>query len=165
VRDGDVLLDIVSSQPIGGTISVEVYRVGETQPRTLDVTIDDRAVVHAQETSRLERPAAPDTQPSRLGLQVQEIPAEIRRTLPRGVEGVLVARVERSGAGADAGLASGMIITQIIEGRQQAIDIGSIDEFRRAERMLERSSRIVLVVMAQSADGAWIRGFRPIVVP
>jgi hypothetical protein len=58
-----------------------------------------------------------------------------------------------------------MIITQIIEGRQQAIDIGSIDEFRRAERMLERSSRIVLVVMAQSADGAWIRGFRPIVVP
>lgn len=166
VTDGDVLLDTVSGLPVGEAIDVEVYRIGESQPRTLAVTIEDRTIVHGGAASADLTPrSAPDRQPSRLGVQVQEIPREAFRSLPPGTSGVMVASVDRNSSAEAAGIARGMIITRVVQGRQSAIDITNVADFRRAEGALGVGMPAALEVLLQDGQGEWISTFRPIVVP
>jgi serine protease Do len=165
ISDGDVLLDIVSSQPLGATITLELYRAGEEQARSLDVTIDDRSVVHSAEATGFDRPSTPEPQDTRLGMQVQEIPAELRRSLPAGTTGVMVVRVTANGPAADAGLSRGVLITEMVQGRGRPADITSVAEFRRLERGRVSGSTVLLGGLLQAQDGEWRSGPRPVVVP
>jgi S1-C subfamily serine protease len=77
----------------------------------------------------------------------------------------MVARVDPRGAAADAGLARGMILTEIRQGRQAAQDITGLADFRRIERGLESGSSVALGVMLQDAGGRWRNALLPIRIP
>jgi serine protease Do len=149
IPNGDVLLDTIAGSTVGSTVQVDILRNGRKM--TLPVTIGDRKeVLPADETAQLDRRdpfprgGGPGTQ-SRLGIQVQSIPAQFTRQY--GVsQGAYVASVSEGGAAEDAGLERGMIITGIVmNGR--TTPIAGLEDFRRIESQLKSGSPVALRVL------------------
>jgi serine protease Do len=146
---GDVLLDSIANSPVGSTVQVEILRNGRKQ--VVPVTIGDRKeVLPADETARLDQRAdpfprsGPRTQ-SKLGIQVQPIPAQLGRQF-RLSEGAFVAAVDEGSVAEEAGLERGMIITGVVmNGR--TTPVAGLEDFRKIESQLKSGSPIALKIL------------------
>jgi len=168
ITDGDTLLRIVSGEPVGTTVPIEIRRLGEDAPRTLDVTIGDRTEVHPPSNASTTRDLSPRrSTPSRLGIEVQDLTPEARSLMRgRNPGGVMISSVEQGSNAEEAGLVRGMIITRIVPRGGQPVTITNVQDFRRAEGRLESGDRIVLEVLIQdTSQQDLLRNFRPMVVP
>jgi serine protease Do len=110
VRQTRDLIDYVSSRPPGTTVEIELLRDGDRV--TSDVQLGERVA-----TTTLERPPASERSPEQewLGLQYEDLTAELRRTLelPDGVDGVFVGRVAPSSPLYEEGLRRGDVVVEV----------------------------------------------------
>jgi serine protease Do len=126
VSRNDELIQVVASRPPGTSATLQVVRDG----RALNVPVK-----LAERPARETEPEAADEGPrpsgrpgSVLGLMVREIDVDYaaRFNLPRGLEGVVVSRVDPMGPAFEAEIERGNILLEI--NRQP---VRSIDDFRR----------------------------------
>ncbi len=163
VTNGDVLLEIVAAQKVGDAVPITVHRGGDDV--TLVVTIADRAELFADRAGN-PRPRDNEAVPTRLGIRVQEIPAQAR-SLPGGrdLQGVMVLSVEPDSLAAEAGMARGVIISRIVAGRE-TFDITSVDDFQRAERSLESGMTVAFMVQIRNSQTQQFQTtFLPMTIP
>ncbi len=163
VTTGDVLLEIVAAQAVGETIPITVHR--GTSNLTLDVEVADRSDI-LPDLSGSAAPRETDTAPTRLGIGVQEIPAQAR-SMPGGqdLRGVMVAFVQPDSLAAEAGLARSMIISRIVAGRE-IFDLSGVDDFRRAERNLESGMVVAFMVQIRNPQSqGFDTTFLPMTIP
>ena len=160
-----VLLDMIANMPIGNTARFKISRDGREM--TLNVVIGDRTEV-LQATGGgggPDRNEPGDSSPARLGIRVQEIPANFARSLPSHIEGVYIASVDSGSIASDAGLERGMIIMRIISGRDR-FEIRSLEDFRRAEGALKPGTEAAFMVMARNpATNQYQSSFVPVTIP
>lgn len=94
-------------------------------------------------------PSKPEsTEVDKLGMEVSSLDATVAEQLGmQGIEGVVITNVQ-SGSPADrAGLASGMVITQV---NRHAVK--SLDEFTAAVKKAESSDGLLLLVRSQEGS-------------
>ena len=171
VHDGDGLVSIVASKPVGSTVEIDVIRnmAGEgedPQPKrlTLEVEIADREKLLA-----LER-GAPRGGPPRVqreeeaqvdfGMKVSELSADRTEKMGYdGDEGVVITEVDPASFAEDIGLLPNDIIVSI--NRRPVATVGDVTKLR-AE--LEAGDDVAFKVMRRS-PGGWTPQYLAGVVP
>ena len=147
---GSVLVDIVANEPIGKSIPVKYNRDGRVATANVAVTARENIL---NDTSANAGPAnkggdqAPGIQGS-LGLHVEDVTAELARKLNLPSQnGVYVTSVDRGSAAFDAGLRDGYVLLAFLAAGQTKVDFKSLDDFRRAEKLMKSGSEAVFQVM------------------
>jgi serine protease Do len=149
VTKGNQLQDVIVDSPVGSSVRLGFLRDGRNQSVT--VSIGDRADVLADDASASNVPNRPrprgnqeaPTQ-SRLGIQVQSIPAQMSRQF-NGLTGVEVTNVDANSVADEAGVLEGMVITGIVTGGRTN-EIKNTADFRGVESQLRAGSSITLLV-------------------
>ena len=149
IADGDSLIQVVASTPVGESVPVEVMRDGKKL--TLQVTIADRAELFAEELGIAE--AGPPEDPANtkvdLGIAVQNLTPEQRTELEyEGEDGVIVTEVELGSFAEDLGLIEGDIIVSL--NRRPVANVADLRELREG---LKPGDDIALKVMRRSVGG------------
>src|SRR5205814_316847 len=86
---------------------------------------------------------------AKLGVRVQAITTDMARQLRlNSPDGVYVSSVDQNSVAEDAGIERGTIITRVIAGER--IDIHSMDDFRRAERLLKPGMQVAFRVLTRN---------------
>lgn len=163
VTNGNVLLEIVAAQRVGDAVPITVHRGGNNL--ILEVKIADRAELFADRVGN-PRPHDDEAIPTRLGIRVQEIPAQAR-SLPGGrdLQGVMVLSVEPDSLADEAGLARGVIISRIVAG-QEIFEITSVADFQRAEGSLESGMTVAFMVRIRNSQTQQFQTtFLPMTIP
>ena len=165
--NGVALLDVVANSPVGKTIRIKVNREGKEL--TIPVTIVDRQEVQAERASnnggRDNGNDQGEASQARLGIRVQAItPDMVRQLRLNSADGVYVSSVDPGSVAEDAGIQRGTIITRIIAGADR-IDIRSVDDFRRAERLLKSDMAVGLMVLQRGANNEYRSGFVAVTIP
>jgi serine protease Do len=116
IRNGHELQIFVARHPIGKTVEVRGLRDG--QPKTFQVTIEEQpskyGTVRVPAPRRIER--EPDTiSIDKIGAEAVDMTADVAESLgyKEQKHGAVIARVERDGLAADAGLRPGTLITKV----------------------------------------------------
>ncbi len=120
IKDGDDLVDDISSRPVGSTVELGYLRDGK--PHTATVTIGDRAKTYADVTGAPEESeAAPAADPgqTKLGITVAPITPALATKL--GIQGgVTISSVAPGSFADEIGLGKGNLIVEI--NRQPVLD-------------------------------------------
>ena len=163
------LLDVVANTPVGKSLRVRVNREGREQ--SLAVVIGDREsgmnVLSSARTPDENNGDQGESTQARLGIRVQAITPEMARQLKlTNVAGVMVSTVEPDSLAEEAGfVARGTIITRIIADRQQ-IEITSVEDFRRAERLFKSGADVAFMVLRRNGNtGEFRSGFLALTIP
>jgi len=113
VKDGDALVADISSRKVGSTVQLGVLRNGVKQ--NFSVGIADRAKLFADNGNQNDEnstPSGSDASESKLGIQVDNVPAQISSKLDiHG--GVIVTGVRPGSFADDIGILSGTVILEI----------------------------------------------------
>jgi len=148
--DGDTLIDIVASTPVGTSVPVKILRDGEV--KTLSVEIADRAELFAEELGYEEPEEAEEEQTSKvdLGISVQNLTDERREQMQFTEDGgVLVTIVETASFAEDIGLAVNDIIVSI-----NRKPVATISDVREIRDELSPGSDVAFKVM-RAGPGGW----------
>ena len=113
IKDGDDLVADISTRKVGSTVQLGILR--NDSKKTLTVGIADRAKLFADVGNDGDNNSAPsgsDASESKLGIQVDSVPAQIASKL--GIQGGVIVTSVRPGSFADEiGLSSGTVILEI----------------------------------------------------
>lgn len=125
VKETRTVIDTISGMAPGTKVEIEVRRDGK--PLTLNVTLGERPDSGAGSAEAAGEPAT--TPAGKLGLQVEDITPQLRRTfgLQPDIQGVVVTDVADLSPADDKGMAPGDVILQV---NGQSVD--SVASFRRA---------------------------------
>jgi len=148
--DGDTLIDIVASTPVGSSVPVEIIRDGEE--KTLSVKIADRAELFAEELGLEEPEEKEEEQTSKvdLGISVQNLTDERREQMEFTEDGgVLVTDVETASFAEDIGLAVNDVIVAI-----NRKPVASISDVREIRDTLKPGDDVAFKVMS-AGPGGW----------
>jgi serine protease Do len=151
IRNGDQLIDVVSSIPVGETVPVVVLR--DKQRKTVQVEIADRAELHAGRfDSSTERGAAPQRgQEVLFGMSVRNLTATDRERLGYdGDDGVLVDSVEPASFADDLGIRADDIIVAI-----NRRPVTSLQDAKTVQQMLKPGADVVFKVMVRQGQSTW----------
>jgi serine protease Do len=123
IKDGDDLVDDISSRKVGSSVTIGYKRKGEEH--TAVVVIGDRAKVYedlAGAQPDQDAPAPPDAGQTKLGITVQQVPAAAASKM--GIPGgVTVTSVTPGSFAEDIGLGQGDVIVEI--NKQTVTDVAS----------------------------------------
>ncbi len=112
IKDGDALVDDISSRKVGSTVVIGYLREGKKDSAT--VTITDRAKLYSGDNSGNSDSSAPaevDAGQNKLGITVSALtPAMVAKA---GTKGVVVTSVRPGSFADDINLGKGLIITAI----------------------------------------------------
>ncbi|MDE1161736.1 MAG: trypsin-like peptidase domain-containing protein [Acidobacteriaceae bacterium] len=159
VKDGDDLVNIISARHPGTTVKLGYLRNGKKD--TAEVGIADRAKLFADlGKSDDSSSASPDSDAgqSKLGITVQEVPANLASKLKVG-GGVVVTSVRPGSFADEIGLTKGSVITEI--NRHAVTDSGS---YRGVVSGLKSGDDVVFVihnVQIQGGGATYIGGTLP----
>lgn len=141
IDTGEKLIEVVAAISVGETVPIDVVRDGKTL--TLDVTIQDRAKLYAEQ-SEVETDSSEAEEASvRFGLTVQEIDPERRdqmRLRQRG--GVLITQIEAHSFAEDIGLQQRDVVLEV---NREPID--SIRDLREVQRSLKPGSDVAFKLL------------------
>jgi serine protease Do len=160
IDDGDALIQVVASTPVGETVPVEVIRDGKKV--TVNVTIADRAELFAEELGIAEEGPAEQPEDTKvdLGIAVQNLTKEQRAELEyEGDDGVVVTEVELGSFAEDLGLVAGDIIVAV-----NRTPVTSVSELREIREGLKPGDDLALKVMRR-ATGGWTAQYLASVLP
>lgn len=152
VRDAGDLKSLVGGSPSGSTAAIEVLREGKSRKVSVKIAEQplspDEKLLQKQQAGR----AAPGRAGPRLGVAVEDIPAEIARFLKLSAPGgVLVTGVEPGGAAFEAGIEPGDII--LSAGRST---VRSAEDFSKAVKELARDEVSVFYVQRGPQEKVFI---------
>jgi serine protease Do len=131
IDTGEKLIEVVAAISVGETVPIEVVRDGKTL--TLDVEIQDRAKLYAEQSEVEADPSEAEEAAVRFGLTVQEMDPERReemRLRERG--GVLITQIEAHSFAEDIGLQQRDVVLEV---NREPID--SIRDLRDVQRSLK----------------------------
>lgn len=141
IDTGEKLIEVVAAIVVGETVPIEVVRDGKTL--TLDVEIQDRAKLYAEQSEVGSDPSEAEEEAVRFGLTVQEIDPERRdqmRLRERG--GVLITQIEAHSFAEDIGLEEGDVVLEV---NREPID--SIRDLRDVQRSLKPGSDVAFKLL------------------
>ncbi len=143
VKNGDELVNIISSTRPGNKINLTYIRNG--QQKEASVMVADRAKLFAERTGDQSGEEAPDNgqpQPTKLGLTVKPVSPEMaeRMGTPEG-KGVQVVDVKPDSFAEDIGLQPGLIILKV---NKQSVN--NEEDFRKATAQLKSGQDVVFLV-------------------
>jgi serine protease Do len=138
IKDGDDLVNDIATRKPGSSAKLGLLRAGKDQ--SASVVIGDRTKVFAaNQAASTEAAPFPDKQPgseSKLGLTVEEVPAEA--TAKIGIHGVIVKAVKPGSFADEIGVAQGGVIVSV---NKQKTD--NLSAFRSAISGLESGQDVV----------------------
>ncbi len=128
IKDGDALVNVVSSKHPGETVKLGYIRNG--QQNTANVTIQDRAKLYAPgaggEAQNENNQSTPDVGQDKLGITVANLPQQLQG---KNLHGVIVQQVKPGSFGDEINLSQGFVISAInkqpINNKQDFNDIVS----------------------------------------
>ncbi len=141
IDTGEKLIEVVAAIAVGETVPIEVVRDGKTL--TLDVEIQDRAKLYAEQSEVEADPSEAEEAAVRFGLTVQEIDPERRdqmRLRERG--GVLITQIEAHSFAEDIGLQQRDVVLEV---NREPID--SIRDLREVQRSLKPGSDVAFKLL------------------
>ena len=143
VKDTRDLISYVSSKAPGSKVKLAVLRDGKEL--NLTAALAERGATASTED---EKNASAEGSHGKLGLQIQELTPQLRRTLSLdpGVEGLYVAHVKEVSPAADAQLREGDVITQV-NGRP----VTTAEEFGKIVRATPKGEYLRLYVTRPQA--------------
>jgi serine protease Do len=158
IKDGDALvLDIAARKP-GTTVHLGYMRNGQNATATL--TIADRAKLYAAQPAAQgmdNGPAsAPNASEGKLGITVEAVPGPLAS---KGIKGVLVTQVKPGSFADEAGLVTGLVITEI---NRQAVT--GLDQFQSLVSGLKPGQDVGFRVVDSrnpTAGGTYLGGTLP----
>jgi serine protease Do len=153
VANPQELQQIVEQSPIDAPQAVTVVRDGKRVE--LKVTVREQPANYGLARGRLQAPGpGGSSRYEKLGIEVSPLTADIAEKLGIGsTEGVVITSVHEGSPAALAGLAGGMVITQV-----NRKPVKSIEEFRAAmEKQSLEKGILLLVRTAQGAQFVMIR--------
>lgn len=141
IDTGEKLIEVVAAIVVGETVPIEVVRDGKTL--TLDVEIQDRAKLYAEQSEVEADPSEAEEAAVRFGLTVQEIDPERRdemRLSTRG--GVLITQIDAHSFAEDIGLQQRDVVLEV---NREPID--SIRDLREVQRGLKPGSDVAFKLL------------------
>jgi serine protease Do len=116
VKDNQELLGMIASRKPGDTVKLEVVRGGET--KKIDIKLTTRPDFDALGQENESKPDDDSAVPSSgegLGIKVQALPTNLRRSLGLGADapGVMILEVDPESDAAEAGLSPHQVVTAI----------------------------------------------------
>src|SRR6202453_3747300 len=158
IKDGDALVTDIAARKPGTTVRLGYMRGGQTSTATL--TIADRAKLYAAQPATQNGDNGPESAPNasegKLGLSVEAVPGPLAS---KGVHGVLVTQVKPGSFADEAGLTSGLVITEI---NRQAVT--GIDQFQSLVGALKAGQDVGFRVVDSrnpTAGGTYLGGTLP----
>jgi serine protease Do len=158
IKDGDALVTEIAARKPGTTVHLGYVRAGQSS--TANLTIADRAKLYAAQPVSQNGETGPESAPNasegKLGLTVEAVPAPLAG---KGLHGVLVAKVKPGSFADEAGLAAGLVITEI--NRQP---ITSLDQFQALVSALKSGQDVGFRVVDSrnpTAGGTYLGGTLP----
>jgi serine protease Do len=148
VKDGDALVTIIAAHKPGSTVKLGYMR--GTTNSTATLTIADRAKLYAAQPVSQNGENAPESAPNasegKLGITVEAVPPALAS---KGIHGVLVTQVKPGSFADEAGLAPGLVITEI---NRQAVT--GLDQFQSLVSGLKAGQDVGFRVVDSRNSGA-----------
>jgi serine protease Do len=158
IKDGDALVTDIAARKPGTTVRLGYLRNGKEETATL--TIADRAKLYAAQPSSQNGQNGPESAPNasegKLGITVEAVPQALTG---KGIHGVLVTQVKPGSFGDEAGLAPGLVITEL--NRQP---VTSIEQFQSLVTALKSGQDVGFRVVDSrnpTAGGNYLGGTLP----
>ncbi|HTZ59941.1 MAG TPA: trypsin-like peptidase domain-containing protein [Acidobacteriaceae bacterium] len=158
IKDGDALVNDIAARKPGTTVKLGYLRGGQTMSATL--TIADRAKLYANapgsQTGENGPESAPNASEGKLGITVEAVPSALAS---KGIHGVLVTQVKPGSFADEAGLAPGLVITEM--NRQP---VTSLDQFQSLVSALKSGQDVGFRVVDSrnpTAGGTYLGGTLP----
>src|SRR5580698_6858479 len=158
IKDGDALVTDIAARKPGSTVHLGYMRGTQTANATL--TIADRAKLYAAQPASQNGENGPESAPNasegKLGLTVEAVPGALAS---KGIHGVLVTQVKPGSFADEAGVAPGLVITEL--NRQP---VTSIDQFQSLVSALKSGQDVGLRVVDSrnpTAGGTYLGGTLP----
>jgi serine protease Do len=149
ISDGDQLIDLVASIPVGTTVPIVVVRGGQRQ--TLRVEIADRAELFSDELAVGAEPEEKSSESAEVlfGISVRNLTEADREELSYdGEDGVVVTEVEPASFADDIGLRSRDVIVAI-----NREPVASLSDVRAVQETLKPGDDVVFKVMSRAMAG------------
>src|SRR5271163_1104913 len=158
IKDGDALVTDIAARKPGTTVHLGYVRAGQTS--TASLTIADRAKLYAAQPTSQNGENGPESAPNasegKLGVTVEAVPGPLAS---KGIHGVLVTQVKAGSFADEAGLAAGLVITEI--NRQP---VTSLDQFQSLVSGLKAGQDVGFRVVDSrnpTAGGTYLGGTLP----
>jgi serine protease Do len=158
IKDGDALVTEIAARKPGSSVHLGYLRNGQEANATL--TIADRAKLYAAQPAAQNGENGPESAPNasqgKLGLTVEAVPEALTS---KGIHGVLVTQVKPGSFADEAGLQSGLVITEI---NRQAVT--SLDQFQSVVSGLKSGQDVGFRVIDSrnpTAGGNYLGGTLP----
>jgi serine protease Do len=158
IKDGDALVTDIAARKPGTTVHLGYMRSGKEATATL--TIADRAKLYAAQPASQNGQNGPESAPNasegKLGITVEAVPQALTA---KGIHGVLVTQVKPGSFADEAGLAPGLVITEI--NRQP---VTSIEQFQSLVSALKSGQDVGFRVVDSrnsTAGGTYLGGTLP----
>ncbi len=156
IKDGQDLIDTVSSIPVGSKATLQVLR--DHSEKAYEVTVGDREKVHAGTLLSADRPPQDmdqhlsATQP-RLGITFKNLTDGMRtQTGFKAKGGVLVDSVEPDSFADGIGLVKGDVVMSIVANNEH-VTINSVDDVKQIASKLKAGESVALRVMRHVPGG------------
>ncbi len=158
IKDGDALVTDIAARKPGSTVHLGYMR--GTQSSNATLTIADRAKLYAAQPVSQNGENGPESAPNaaegKLGITVEAVPGPLAA---KGIHGVLVTQVKPGSFADEAGLAAGLVITEI--NRQP---VTSLDQFQSLVSGLKSGQDVGFRVVDSrnsAAGGTYLGGTLP----
>ena len=159
IRNNRELIDYVSYRPVGSEVRITFIRDGKRQT----VTARTAERPNERENADDEEESAP-SEPVRnkLGMSVQNLNAELRRTynIPDTLTGVVVTDVKNVSAAGEANISEGDVISEV-----QGQRVTNVEEFRNIVDRLRTGQRVRMYVSTPTRGGTPISTYRILQTP
>ncbi|MDA0205829.1 MAG: Do family serine endopeptidase [Acidobacteria bacterium] len=162
VADGDALVQVVSTKPVGSTVPVKLLRDGETMMVSVEIADREELLRVANGTRQRQREEAePEAAEAATGPTFEDLTDEKREELKFDEEdGILVAKVAVASFASDLGLGEGDIVVTV--NRRPVSTAKALTEFWRK---LKPGEDVALKVMRSSRNDKWVAVYLAGVVP
>jgi len=161
VEDGDSLIAVVASSPVGEPVSVKYIR--DKQEQETSVVIGDRTEVFAGTLNPgrgRDIPSQGETEEAKFGISIQNITPEVASRLGiEANEGVLVTSVDNGSFAEEIGLQRGDVIQQL-----NHQPVSRVEDVLRIQRGLPAGSDVVFMVrraQGQQSTTLYLAGTLP----
>jgi serine protease Do len=151
VRDGNDLVNTVTSTPIGSAVNIGVTRDGKHE--NYKVTVGDLAQVFPDRfgNGQLAEPKGAEGTQARFGMTIQNLTGAQRQNMGmKETGGVQVSSVEPNSFAEDMGLMSKDIIVSINNQK-----VNSVDDVRRIQGTLKPGDAVAIRILRQDRNNTW----------